>query len=222
MKLESCRLCKEVQLIRLLLKNYTTSIYITFVGWRTTKWKFKETAITVSSTYRVNFICFFQSPAELLLMTVVHTWSHFILWLYKTCKHGFSYIVFLFLACEYASLLSSDYLFLHLSWNSVVMRFCIFSQKICWCPVPVVGECINFNILSISTQKVLSFCGQDVWIWQGSHYCLHHISSQYQITTFHLTCRHNPPHYCPGVIWRNWVLSIHFNIYFWQVFGSWL
>jgi hypothetical protein len=134
MKLELCWLCKTVHLIRLLLKNYTTSIYITFVGWRTTKWKFKETAITVSPIYRVNFICFCQSSAELLLMT----WSHFTLSQYKTCKHGFSYIVFLFLACECASLLSSDNLFLHLSWNSVAMRFCIFSEDMlmscpcCW------------------------------------------------------------------------------------------
>jgi hypothetical protein len=77
MKLELCGVCKKVYLIRLLLKSFTTSIYITFVGWRTTKWKFKETAITVSPTYRVNFIWFFQSPAELLLMTMGHTKSHY-------------------------------------------------------------------------------------------------------------------------------------------------
>jgi hypothetical protein len=110
--------------------------------------KFEETALTVSSMYNVNFNVF-----------SIHRWV-MIFWL-KWCIFGHIshynnirlkgmaslYIVFSCHACECASLLFSDNLFLHFSCNSRVLLFRIFSWTIYWHPVSIICGCITFNML---------------------------------------------------------------------------
>jgi hypothetical protein len=122
----------------------------------------EEPALTVSSIYNINFNFFFPSLDD------------FRLWL-KWCIFGHTshynniklksmasvYTVFPCHACECASLLSSDSLFLHFSWNSRVMLFCIFSWRIYWHPVSIICGCITFNMLW--RQKVVH-----VWLIKSS------------------------------------------------------
>lgn len=66
--------------------------------------------------------------------------------------------------------------FLHFSWNSLGMLPCIFSWRICWQSVSLVGGCSTFNMFSFqpnrctpvpSRRKVMGF--RDTGIWQYGH-----------------------------------------------------
>jgi hypothetical protein len=94
------------------------------------------------------------------LISVVHILSHLILSQYKTKNISSFYSVSPQHACECAHLLSSDHLFLQISWNRSHMLFCVFSCRMYWHPVHVVSDCITFNMLYISIQQMSYFFGQ--------------------------------------------------------------